>query len=245
MCIRDRNKVVALDGVSLHIKKGEVYGVIGLSGAGKSTLIRAINNLEKVDSGNVYFEGVAINQLNGKALSERRKKIGMIFQHFHLMSSRTVEGNIAFPLEIAGWSKVEIENRITELLELVGLPDKRKNYPNHLSGGQKQRVAIARALANNPKVLLCDEATSALDPITTRSILDLLKSINSQIGLTIVLITHEMDVIESICDKVAVMENGKVIEHGNVNAVLSNPKCSTTRAFLLSEGKGKKLHDAS
>lgn len=237
--------VKALDNVSLDVKAGEIFGVIGLSGAGKSTLIRTLNRLESVDSGEVEISGQIMNALSEKQLVEMRKKIGMIFQHFHLLSSRTVAGNIAFPLEVAGWNKDDIKSRVNELLELVGLPDKAQAYPNQLSGGQKQRVAIARALANKPMLLLSDEATSALDPITTRSILQLLKRINKELNLTIVLITHEMDVIEEICDRVAVMEHGQVIEQGEVSKVLRSPECSVTKAFLNHEQEEVKLYDAS
>lgn len=239
------SQVKALDDVSLEIDKGDIYGVIGLSGAGKSTLIRTLNRLEDVTQGDICIEGTSIGSLNHKSLREMRKKIGMIFQHFHLLSSRTVAGNIAFPLEIAGWSSSDIEERVNELLELVGLPEKAKAYPNQLSGGQKQRVAIARALANNPKILLSDESTSALDPITTRSILQLLKRINEELGITVILITHEMDVIHEICDRVAVMDYGKVIEEGTVSDVLLHPKSDITRAFLNKKDKEVKLYDAS
>lgn len=237
--------VKAIDAVSLKIEKGEIFGVIGLSGAGKSTLIRTLNRLEDIDSGEIHIEDACIQTLKNDELRALRKKIGMIFQHFHLLSSRTVKGNIAFPLEIAGWKKEDIDTRVAELLELVGLPDKASAYPNQLSGGQKQRVAIARALANNPKILLSDESTSALDPITTRSILQLLKKINKQLGLTIVLITHEMDVIREICDRVAVMENGSVIECGAVSDVLKHPKSSVTKAFINSGPEEVTTYNAS
>jgi len=229
-----KNQVVALDGVNLHIKKGEIFGVIGLSGAGKSTLLRCINMLEKPTSGSIVIDGVEMTMLNEKELKRERKKIGMIFQHFNLLSSRTVYGNVAFPLEIAGKSKNKIRERVLELLNLVGLQDKIDAYPSQLSGGQKQRVGIARALANNPKVLLCDEATSALDPQTTKSILKLLKSINEKLGLTIVLITHEMQVIKEICDTVAVIESSKVIEQGPTIEIFSQPKTQTTNNFVRS-----------
>ncbi len=237
--------VKALDDVTLEIEKGEIFGVIGLSGAGKSTLIRTLNRLENIDGGEILIEDACIQSLKESSLRELRKKIGMIFQHFHLLSSRTVKGNVAFPLEIAGWKKEDIDARVTELLELVGLPEKAQAYPNQLSGGQKQRVAIARALANNPKILLSDESTSALDPITTRSILQLLKKINKQLGLTIVLITHEMDVISEICDRVAVMEAGQVIELGPVVHVVKSPKCKVTKAFLNRSQEEVIAYDAS
>ena len=239
------SEVKALNGVSLEIAKGEIYGVIGLSGAGKSTLIRTLNRLEEIDGGDISIDNVDVNNLTPARLRAQRKKIGMIFQHFHLLSSRTVEGNIAFPLEISGWSKKDIKTRVSRLLDLVGLPDKALVYPNQLSGGQKQRVAIARAIANEPALLLSDEATSALDPITTRSILSLLKKINRDLGLTVVLITHEMDVIEHICDKVAVMENGQVIEEGLVVDVIKNPQSHVTKAFLSGKKSEVNLHDAS
>ncbi len=242
---KGEQKVCALKNVSLDISKGEIYGVIGLSGAGKSTLIRTLNRLEDVDKGNIIIENEDIGSLSPSELRDRRKKIGMIFQHFHLLSSRTVADNISFPLEISGWKKPDIESRVTELLELVGLPDKLNAYPNQLSGGQKQRVAIARALANNPKLLLSDESTSALDPITTRSILSLLKKINKELGLTIVLITHEMEVIQQICDRVAVMDYGEVIEEDLVIKVLENPKHPMTKEFLNKTDEGVKLYDVS
>ncbi|MBN2898564.1 MAG: ATP-binding cassette domain-containing protein [Clostridia bacterium] len=211
--------VTALNDVSLDIKKGEIYGIIGLSGAGKSTLIRTVNRLEEPTSGTVTINGVELTGLTQKALRKERQKIGMIFQQFNLLSSRTVEGNIGFPLELSAFPKNQRRARISELLSQVGLDDKRNAYPSQLSGGQKQRVAIARALANTPDVLLCDEATSALDPKTTKSILQLLKQINRDNGLTIILITHEMDVIKEICDRVAVIENGVITSEGSVKDV--------------------------
>ncbi|MBP1764224.1 MAG: Sulfate-transporting ATPase, partial [Firmicutes bacterium] len=222
----------ALKGIDLGVKAGEIYGIIGKSGAGKSTLIRCINMLEKPSSGNVVVDGEDITLLSERQLRETRKKIGMIFQHFNLISSRTVYDNVAFPLELAGKSKQEIEAEVLPLLELVGLSDRMNRYPAELSGGQKQRVAIARALANHPKVLLCDEATSALDPQTTRSILELLKDINRKFQLTIVLITHEMQVIKEICDRVAVIEGGLIIEQGAVVEVFTRPQSATTRDFI-------------
>ncbi|HHY04616.1 MAG TPA: methionine ABC transporter ATP-binding protein [Thermoanaerobacterales bacterium] len=226
--------IKALDGVTLHIEKGEVFGVIGLSGAGKSTLLRCINMLEKPTSGSIKIDGVEMTRLSPNKLKEMRKKIGMIFQHFNLLSSRTVRGNIAFPLEIAGVEKTKIDEKVDNLLNLVGLSDKADSYPSQLSGGQKQRVGIARALANDPKVLLCDEATSALDPQTTLSILELLKDINKKLGITIVLITHEMFVIKHICNTVAVIEQSRVVEQGPVLDVFSNPKTDTAKNFLKS-----------
>lgn len=228
----DSGDVKALEDVNLHIRQGEIFGVIGLSGAGKSTLLRCINMLEIPTSGSIEIDGVDMTKLSPNELKEYRKKIGMIFQHFNLLSSRTVRGNIAFPLEIAGLDKKTIKEKVDNLLELVGLTDKANSYPSQLSGGQKQRVGIARALANDPKVLLCDEATSALDPQTTLSILNLLKDINTKLGLTIVLITHEMNVIKHICHSVAVIEKSKVVEQGSVLEVFSNPKTETAKEFL-------------
>lgn len=224
--------VAALNGIDLEIKQGEIFGIVGKSGAGKSTLIRCINMLEKPSAGTVVIDEKNLTSLADKQLREERKKIGMIFQHFNLLSSRTVFGNVAFPLELAGRNKDDIEKEVTHLLELVELMDKKDKYPAQLSGGQKQRVGIARSLANNPKVLLCDEATSALDPQTTKSILKLLKDINRQFNLTIVLITHEMNVIKEICDRVAVIENGLIIEQGDVIEIFTNPQAETTREFI-------------
>mgnify|MGYP003448118651 FL=1 len=225
-------ELTAVDNVSLSIKKGEIYGIIGYSGAGKSTMIRLLNGLEKPSTGSVIVGGQDISKASGAKLREARQKISMIFQHFNLLWSRTVEENIAFPLEIAGVSKTQREKRVEELIELVGLKGRGKAYPSQLSGGQKQRVGIARALANNPEVLLCDEATSALDPETTDSILELLLDINKKIGLTIVLITHEMHVIRKICNRVAVMEEGKVVEQGDVLQVFQNPQAPITKNFV-------------
>mgnify|MGYP001112286393 CR=1 FL=1 len=230
----DSGNVNALEKVNLHIKKGEVFGVIGLSGAGKSTLLRCINMLEQPTSGSITIDGIEMTTLSPNELKEYRKNIGMIFQHFNLLSSRSVRGNVAFPLEIAGENSKTINQRVDHLLELVGLSDKADNFPSQLSGGQKQRVGIARALANRPKVLLCDEATSALDPQTTLSILNLLKEINKKLGLTIVLITHEMNVIKHICHSVAVIEKSRVVEHGSLIDIFSNPKTVTAQNFLKS-----------
>ncbi len=224
--------VKALDNVSLTIKQGEIYGIIGKSGAGKSTLIRCINLLERPTAGQVLVAGQDMTALSEAELRTARKSIGMIFQHFNLLSSRTVLENVAFPLEIAGVSRAEREQKVLPLLELVGLSDKRDVYPAQLSGGQKQRVGIARALASQPKVLLCDEATSALDPQTTESILALLKDINKKLGLTIVLITHEMHVIKAICDQVAVIEGGHLVETGKVFDVFTKPQSATAREFI-------------
>ncbi|PKR83908.1 methionine ABC transporter ATP-binding protein [Heyndrickxia camelliae] len=230
---KTKNKVVtAVDNIDLQINEGEIFGVIGYSGAGKSTLIRMLNGLELPTSGVVQVAGQEISKIKGKALRKARQDIAMIFQHFNLLWSRTVRENIAFPLEIARVPKNERMKRVDELIKLVGLEGRENAYPSQLSGGQKQRVGIARALANNPKVLLCDEATSALDPQTTDSILDLLVDINKQLGLTIVLITHEMHVIRKICHRVAVMENGKIVETGPVLEVFKNPKQKITKRFV-------------
>ena len=224
--------IYALKDISLEIKAGEIYGIIGQSGAGKSTLIRCINRLEDPTAGNVIVDGQEITTLSESELRKARHEIGMIFQHFNLLSSRTIYDNVAFPLEIQGLSKQEIATRVQPLLELVGLGERAQYYPSQLSGGQKQRVGIARALASNPKVLLCDEATSALDPQTTKSILELLKDINKKFNLTIVLITHEMQVIKEICDKVAVIEDGVIIEQGAILDVFTNPQQQTTKEFI-------------
>lgn len=230
--IVDKKSVTALKQIDLHIKKGEIFGVIGHSGAGKSTLIRCINLLEQPTRGQVIVDGVDLTKLKGSQLQEARRHIGMIFQHFNLLSSSTIYENIAFPLRLAKKSSAEIERKVSELLELVGLTEHRNKYPSQLSGGQKQRVGIARALANDPKVLLCDEATSALDPMTTQSILELLADINRRLGLTIVLITHEMHVIQEICDRVAVIEGGEIAEEGPVVEVFLKPQQQITREFV-------------
>lgn len=224
--------IEALKDVNLSIGKGEIYGVIGLSGAGKSSLIRCINRLESPTAGEVLIENVDLTKLGTTQLRQYRKKIGMIFQQFNLLSNSTVYDNIAFPLKISKMPKDEIHGRVNELLELVELKDKKSAYPSQLSGGQKQRVGIARALANSPDILLSDEATSALDPTTTEAILKLLKNINKEFGITIVLITHEMSVIRRICDKVAVMESGKIVEKGSVIDVFAKPKTQVARKFL-------------
>lgn len=227
--------VKAVDDVSLDIQTGEIYGIIGFSGAGKSTLVRLLNGLETVSKGTVTINDKNISSLKRKDLLEARKKIAMIFQHFNLLWSRTVEQNIAFPLEVAGVPKDDRLKRVNELIELVGLKGREKSYPAQLSGGQKQRVGIARALANNPEVLLCDEATSALDPKTTDDILRLLVDINKKLGLTIIMITHEMHVVSQICHKVAVMENGSVVEEGQVIDVFKNPQQEITKQFVGEE----------
>ncbi|ENQ3105815.1 methionine ABC transporter ATP-binding protein [Bacillus cereus] len=224
--------VTAVDDANLQIEKGEIFGVIGYSGAGKSSLIRLFNQLEKPTSGKITVGARVISAITGKELREARQEIGMIFQHFNLLWSRTVRENIAFPLEIAGVAKEKRNQRVDELIRLVGLEGRGDAYPSQLSGGQKQRVGIARALANNPKVLLCDEATSALDPETTDQILDLLLDINKRLGLTIVLITHEMHVIQKICNRVAVMEKGKIVESGSVLEVFRNPQQEITKRFI-------------
>ncbi|WP_321328690.1 ATP-binding cassette domain-containing protein [uncultured Ilyobacter sp.] len=238
--IKDLNKlyssaigdVLAVKNVNLHIKEDDIYGIMGLSGAGKSTLIRLLNRLEEPSSGEILVEGNNILKFSDTELKEYRKKTGMIFQHFNLLQSRDVFGNIAFALEIAGWDKKDIPSRVKELLTLVELEDKEKAFPSQLSGGQKQRVAIARALANNPKILLSDEATSALDPKTTKSILDLLKDLQKKLGLTIVLITHQMEVIRSVCNRAAIMDKGEVIEEGSVDRIFSNPRTEMAKEFI-------------
>ncbi len=222
----------ALKDVSFEIEKGDIYGVIGYSGAGKSTLIRMVNALETPTSGNVWVEGKDIGTLNQKELRNLRKGIGMIFQQFNLLESKTIYDNVAIALKLNGVSKKDIEKRVTELLDFVELSDKKYSYPGQLSGGQKQRVGIARALANNPSILLCDEATSALDPKTTDSILELLKKINEMLHITIVIITHEMNVIQKICNKVAVMDYGQVVETGSVIQVFSDPQSDIAKRFV-------------
>jgi D-methionine transport system ATP-binding protein len=224
--------ISALHQVSLTVEKNDIYGIIGLSGAGKSSLIRCLSRLIIPSTGQILFHDHDIGRMDDHELRNYRKKIGMIFQHFNLLTSRTVAGNIAYPLEIVGIPKAEQEKRIDELLGLVGLKEKKYAYPSQLSGGEKQRVGIARALANHPEVLLCDEATSALDPQTTRDILNLLKNIHKELGITIVLITHEMDVVKQICNKVAVIEKGTIVEQGSVALVFSDPHHATTKSFL-------------
>lgn len=221
----------AIDDVSLEIKQNEIYGIIGLSGAGKSTLIRLINRLEEPDSGQIFINDREITGISNKELREERKNIGMIFQGFNLFSSRDVFKNIAYPLEISGWNKADIAPRVRELLKLVGIEDKEKSRISQLSGGQKQRVAIARALAGRPDILLCDEATSALDPQTTKAILSLIRGIKDELGLTVIIITHQMEVIHEICDKVAIMENGKIVASGVVNEVFSDPTLEIAKEF--------------
>lgn len=227
-------RVDALKNVSLELKKGEIFGVIGYSGAGKSTLIRCINLLERPTSGRVVWNGVDLSTLSPRQLRETRRKIGMIFQGFHLLKTATVYENMAIPLKLSGVPKEKIRERVEKYLAVVGLEDKRDDYPGQLSGGQKQRVAIARALAHEPEVLLCDEATSALDPETTDAILELLLKINEEFGITMLLITHEMNVIQKVCDRVAVMEKGQIVESGPVLQIFTSPAHETTRRFVNS-----------
>lgn len=223
---------VALDNVSLQIEKGDIYGIIGLSGAGKSTLIRCVNLLEKPDSGNIFIDGEDITLKNKKELNLLRKKLSMIFQSFNLFEQRTALKNVCFPLELVKTPKKEAEKRGLELLDRVGLRDKANAYPSQLSGGQKQRVAIARALASNPEYLLCDEPTSALDTEATESVLQILKQINKEQGITIAIITHELSVITKLCNKVAVIENGRICEFGKVSEVFNNPKTEQTKRLI-------------
>lgn len=230
--------VNALEDINLEIRYGEVFGIIGLSGAGKSTLVRCINYLEAPTSGKVIFEGKNLSAMKDKDKRLARQSMGMIFQQFNLLAQRNVLQNVCFPLEIAGSSKTEARQRAEELLALVGLEDRMKAYPAQLSGGQKQRVAIARAMATNPKVLLCDEATSALDPNTTKSILGLLKRINLEMGITVIVITHEMSVIESICDRVAIIDHSHIAEVGKVSDVFSGPKSDIGRQLILGDVAG-------
>jgi len=226
--------VNGVDDVSLTVQRGEIYGIVGYSGAGKSSLLRCINLLERPTSGSITVDGMDLTSQRGENLRLSRLKIGMIFQHFYLISQKTVFENIVFSLKAANYPKGQIKERVVELLETVGLGDKQDVYPSQLSGGQKQRVGIARALANNPKVLLCDEATSALDPTTTKSILNLLKKINKELNITIVLITHEMNVVKEICHRMAIMQEGKVIEEGAVYDIFANPQAELTKEFIES-----------
>lgn len=239
----NNKNVEAVKNANLTINKGEIFGFIGYSGAGKSTIVRCINLLERPTEGSIYYDGKDITKLSKKDLRLVRKEIGMIFQHFNLLKSLNVRENIAFNLKNSNLSKEEINSRVDELLQLVGIPDKANSYPAQLSGGQKQRVAIARALANNPKVLLCDEATSALDPQTTTQILKLLKELNQKLGLTIVIITHEMHVIKNICDRVAVMENGKIVEIGEVFDIFANANSPISQEFVNSISNQNKIID--
>lgn len=229
---RNGKETQALKNVSLHVNKGDIFGVIGFSGAGKSTLVRMVNFLESPTSGSVLIDGKDLNSFSPKELRQAQKDIGMIFQHFNLLNSKTIYHNVALPLVLAKEKKHVIKDRVMELLRFVGLEDKALNYPNELSGGQKQRIGIARALATNPSILLCDEATSALDPQTTDSILKLLQRINQEYNITIMIITHEMSIIQKICNRVAVMENGEIIEEGDVLDVFGNPQQRATRNFV-------------
>ena len=233
--------VNALKDISLTIPDGSIYGIIGMSGAGKSTLVRCINLLERPTEGSVVIDGVEMEKLTPAQLRQRRREITMIFQQFNLLMQRSCLKNICFPMELAGVKKEEAEKRAKELLEMVGLPDKANAYPAQLSGGQKQRIAIARALATDPKVLLCDEATSALDPQTTGAILQLLKHLNKKLGITIVIITHEMAVVKEICDRVAVMEHGNVVEEGDVFSIFAAPKAGITRDFIRTTSNLQKI----
>ena len=235
--------VRAVRDVSLTIQDGEIFGIIGFSGAGKSTLVRCINLLERPTNGTVVLDGKEMTALSPKELRLARRKIGMIFQHFNLMPSRTVFGNVAYPLQGQGLSKQAIQNKVRKLLKLVDIADKETAYPSQLSGGQKQRVAIARALANDPKVLLCDEATSALDPQTTKAILTLLKDLNQKLNLTIVMITHEMAVVKEICDHVAIMEHGQVVEQGEVFSLFADPKQPITQNFIRTTSNLQKIEE--
>ena len=225
--------VDALRDINLQIEQGDIYGIIGMSGAGKSTLVRCINFLERPTSGSVVIDGKDLVALSPKELRQLRQQVAMIFQHFNLLQQRDVRGNIAFAMEIAGMKRADIDKRIDELLEIVGLTDRQHNYPSQLSGGQQQRVAIARALSTNPKIILCDEATSALDPTTTTSILNLLREINRKLGITIVIITHEMSVVESICTHVAIIDDGQLAESGTVESVFSQPKTKAAKKLIF------------
>ena len=227
-----KNTVKAVDDVSLTINRGDIFAIIGYSGAGKSTLVRLINGLETTTSGTLTVDGFEISGKSESELRKARTQIGMIFQQFNLMNSRTVAGNIEFPLKVAGWDKAKRRARVQEMLEFVGLADKAKNYPDQLSGGQKQRVGIARALATSPSLLLADESTSALDPETTSEVLELLEKVNKELGITVIVITHEMDVVSSIAHRVAVMEKGRMVEQGSVYDVFSNPQTDTARRFV-------------
>ena len=231
--------VKALQNINLTIPDGSIYGIIGMSGAGKSTLVRCINLLERPTGGSVVIDGVAMETLSPVSLRKRRREITMIFQQFNLLMQRTCLKNVCFPMELAGVKKAEAEKRAMELLEMVGLPDKANAYPAQLSGGQKQRIAIARALATNPKVLLCDEATSALDPNTTHAILELIRKINKELGITVVIITHQMSVVEEVCNRVAILDNGTVVEEGEVQAIFSHPSSAAAKRLVYPAGAPK------
>lgn len=251
ICLKNMSKtfqnknttVYALNDINLEIKRGEIFGIIGMSGAGKSTLVRCINLLEKPTSGDVIFDGENLTQLSAAKLREARRSMGMIFQQFNLLMQRTALENVCFPMEIAGINKTEAQKRATELLDIVGLSDRKGSYPSQLSGGQKQRVAIARALATNPKVLLCDEATSALDPNTTRGVLDLLKDINKRLGITVVIITHEMSVIEEICQRVAIIDSSKIAEIGTVEDIFTSPKSDIAKHLIYRDDKKERTFE--
>lgn len=239
------NNVEALRNINLDIMRGDIFGIIGMSGAGKSTLVRCLNFLERPTTGTVYVDGHDLNAMSPAQLRAERLSIAMIFQHFNLLMQRNVIGNVMFPMEIAGVDRKKAKKRAMELLTEVGLADKAKSYPAQLSGGQQQRVAIARALANNPKILLCDEATSALDPTTTKSILALLKEINEKHGITIVIITHSMSVVEEICNKVAIIDQGELAETGNVVDVFSNPQSAAAKKLVFPEGQSSQVASMS
>ena len=236
-------EVHAVNNVSLTIRNGDVFGIIGFSGAGKSTLVRCINLLERPTEGSVRIDGKELTRMPAKELRQARRKIGMIFQHFNLMPSRTIFGNVAYPLKGSGLRKDQIAKKVRKLLDLVGIADKENAYPSQLSGGQKQRAAIARALANDPDILLCDEATSALDPQTTKSILKLLERLNRELGITLVVITHEMAVVKEICNRVAVMDHGRVVEEGEVFSVFASPKEELTRSFIKTTSNLQKIEE--
>lgn len=242
---KGKKEVAAVKNVSLTVKKGEIFAIIGYSGAGKSTLVRLINGLESTTSGTLAVDGFEISGKRDLELQKVRTNIGMIFQQFNLMNSRTVAQNVEFPLKVAGWSKGERTKRVQEMLEFVGLADRAKYYPSQLSGGQKQRVGIARALATKPSLLLADEATSALDPETTHEVLELLKEVNRELGITVIVITHEMDVVSSIADRVAVMEEGRVVETGSVYEVFSNPQTEVAQRFVATTVKQSPTGDAA
>ncbi len=227
------DSIVALKDINLTIDKGEIFGIIGMSGAGKSTLVRTINYLEKPSKGDVYIDNISMASLSAKDLRKKRREIGMIFQNFNLLEQKNVIDNICFPLEIAGVKKKEAKKKARKLLDTVSLSDKEKAYPSQLSGGQKQRVAIARALASNPEILLCDEATSALDPQTAGSILNLLKEINKKFNITIIIITHQMSVVTEICDRVAIIDSGRLVEEGNVSDIFANPKSDVAKELII------------
>ena len=228
----EHGELVALDDINLRIMDRDIFGIIGMSGAGKSTLVRCINLLEQPSEGSISIDGQVVTSLHGAELRELRRKIGMVFQNFNLLMQKTILQNVAFPLEIAGMDKASRDKRAAELLDMVGLGSKLHNYPAQLSGGQQQRVSIARALANNPSLILCDEPTSALDSLTTNSILKLLRDINRQLGVTIIIITHEIGVVEKICNRVAVIDNTKIVEQGTTEEILLDPKCHITKQLL-------------